>query len=409
MIIELHVLQNFASSCLNRDDLNTPKEAYFGGCVRKRVSSQSWKRAVRFHKIFLEHLKAGNDSQYIGIRTKLLLSHLVDKIVKNGHDRDEAMRVVEPVVASIGSGVEGEGRTPVALYLGHDEIQRIADAIEQHYDDLLQASNEEPPQTDDQAAKSKSKGKKSTTKKGSGTPTAKVIADNITRSVRSGTQAADIALYGRMIAQAHHFSVDAAAQVAHAISTHKGMPEYDYWTAVDDLQPKENPGAGMIGTQQFSSATFYRYTNIDLDQLLYNLCGDANLARIAAMAFIHAFVLAIPPAKQNSHAAHNVPDLVFMVLRSSGQPMSLANAFTRPVDANGPLGLMGNSATAMADYWRRLNQAYGKRGIVTAAYYSVADDCDGVTITDATRIEGIDALIDLLTTNLSTWPKEVRP
>ena len=36
MIIELHILQNFPPSCLNRDDTNSPKECEFGGYRRAR-------------------------------------------------------------------------------------------------------------------------------------------------------------------------------------------------------------------------------------------------------------------------------------------------------------------------------------------------------------------------------------
>jgi len=37
MWIELHILQNFAPSCLNRDDTNSPKDCVFGGYRRARM------------------------------------------------------------------------------------------------------------------------------------------------------------------------------------------------------------------------------------------------------------------------------------------------------------------------------------------------------------------------------------
>ena len=46
-MIEMHILQSFPVTCLNRDDVGAPKSAYFGGVSRARVSSQSWKRAIR--------------------------------------------------------------------------------------------------------------------------------------------------------------------------------------------------------------------------------------------------------------------------------------------------------------------------------------------------------------------------
>ena len=45
--LELHIIQSVPVACLNRDDLNSPKTAVFGGVQRARVSSQSWKRAIR--------------------------------------------------------------------------------------------------------------------------------------------------------------------------------------------------------------------------------------------------------------------------------------------------------------------------------------------------------------------------
>src|ERR1700726_3904869 len=47
MFIEIHAIQNFAPSNLNRDDTGSPKDCEFGGHRRARVSSQCLKRAVR--------------------------------------------------------------------------------------------------------------------------------------------------------------------------------------------------------------------------------------------------------------------------------------------------------------------------------------------------------------------------
>ena len=49
MFVELHILQNFAPSNLNRDDTNAPKDCEFGGFRRARISSQCIKRSIRFH------------------------------------------------------------------------------------------------------------------------------------------------------------------------------------------------------------------------------------------------------------------------------------------------------------------------------------------------------------------------
>lgn len=47
-------------------------------------------------------------------------------------------------------------------------------------------------------------------------------------------------LFGRMVAEAASLNYDAAAQVAHSISTHAVQNEYDYFTAVDDCPDSDN-------------------------------------------------------------------------------------------------------------------------------------------------------------------------
>ena len=152
-------------------------------------------------------------------------------------------------------------------------------------------------------------------------------------------------LFGRMLADLPEKNMDAACQVAHAISTNKiHSMEMDYYTAVDDIN-NDNPGADMIGTVEFNSACFYRYATLDVAELVggyrdekktraFGLQGDAELARTTATAFLTAFIHAIPTGKQNSFAAHNPPSLVFAVVRD-GPPVSLANAFVKPVTAAG--------------------------------------------------------------------------
>src|SRR5262249_33379271 len=145
-----------------------------------------------------------------------------------------------------------------------------------------------------------------------------------------GGRAADLALFGRMIANLPERNVEAACQVAHAISTNKMEMEFDFYTAVDDLKPEDTAAAHMLGTVEFHSACFYRYANVDTTQLLTNLGRDADLARGTLQAFLRASVAAIPTGKQNSMAAHNPPSLVLIVVRERGQ-WNLANAFLKPI------------------------------------------------------------------------------
>src|SRR5690606_30773078 len=158
-----------------------------------------------------------------------------------------------------------------------------------------------------------------------------------------GGRAVDLALFGRMLADLPDRNVDAACQVAHAISTHRVSAEFDYYTAVDDLKPDDTSGADMIGTVEFNSACYYRYANIDLRQLVKNLKGeaeevDAELAEAAVRAFLIASRDAIPTGKQNSFAARNAPSFFLAVVRDRGA-WSLANAFVAPVNGQQEGGL----------------------------------------------------------------------
>jgi len=140
--------------------------------------------------------------------------------------------------------------------------------------------------------------------------------------------------------------------------------ETDYFTAVDDLHPEDNSGAGMIGTVEFNSVCFYRYANVDVDQLQENLGEDRELAHKTLKAFLQAMVTAIPSGKQNSMAAHNPPSLILVVARKAGC-WSLANAFARPVSIRRREDgdLIGASIAALDAYWGKLIALYGEKDI----------------------------------------------
>ncbi|MEI7900614.1 MAG: type I-E CRISPR-associated protein Cas7/Cse4/CasC [bacterium] len=386
MIIEFHVLQNFSPSCLNRDDVNAPKDCEFGGFRRARISSQCLKRAIRFSPAFSDAIKVG-----IATRTKLLASELAKYLEKTGHDVKQAARVAEAIAGAIGNGIDDKGRTAVALYLGMDEIQRIGELAAKRFDEIVAVM----PQADEtETEKKPKKGKKDKDDK------LALLAKEITDGFKPGTTAADVALFGRMIADSEHFNVDAACQMAHAISTHRVSMESDFFTAVDDLQPAGEMGAGMMGTQEFVSACFYRYSLVDVKQLAQTLGGNMELACEAVLAFARAMVMAIPSAKQNSHAAQNPPDFVMTVVRDGGFPASYANAFQKPVRP-GSTGLMESSITELAAYDKSISMAYGKNGEKGRAWFSTT----GVEVDMHGKVNGLDALVAKLAKSLEECGK----
>lgn len=166
----------------------------------------------------------------------------------------------------------------------------------------------------------------------------------------------DIAMFGRMTTSSPFKNIEAAVQVAHALSTHTVAQEFDYYTAVDDISGES--GAGFIGETAFNSATYYKYCAIHWEALQANLAGNPKLAGNAVRALLHAMMTAIPTGKQNSFAAHNLPDFVLVEQRSVNIPLSYANAFVQPVRATASVSLVEASVKALQDYAARINPMY---------------------------------------------------
>jgi CRISPR system Cascade subunit CasC len=165
----------------------------------------------------------------------------------------------------------------------------------------------------------------------------------------------DVALFGRMIADTPELNIDAACQVAHALSTHRVTSEFDFFTTVDDLAGDEETGAAMMGYVEFNSATLYRYATVSLGRLGDNL-GDTQPVAAGVRAFVEGFVKSLPTGHQNTFAAMTLPDLVFVALRSD-QPVSLVGAFESPVGGNE--GYVVESARRLAKRADDLDQLYG--------------------------------------------------
>ena len=205
---------------------------------------------------------------------------------------------------------------------------------------------------------------------------------------KSTPRSVDISMFGRMTTSGAFQDVQAAVQVAHAISTHKVQQEFDYYTAVDDISGES--GAGFIGDTAFNSATFYKYFSVHWEGLVTNLGGDAEIAADAVAALLRAAATVNPTGKQNSFAAHNLPDLVLIEVRGRNLPISYANAFLKPVWAGGSTSLMEASVQALAEYMGRINSIYAipsQRGWIG----TIEED-----LPDATRLPSLQGLVDWL-------------
>ena len=343
--VEIHVLQNFAPSNLNRDDTGAPKDAFFGGTRRARVSSQCIKRAVRNFFQDQSVAKGLFSSDDVAVRTKRLMGELVKKLVAKKRPEEDATAKVKQALAAVKLTVKDDGKTEYLLFLGQREIDHLAEVIDGSWDAIVTGA----PAVEGQKA---SKAKKDAAKAAS--PELKKALE----SVMNGGKSVDIALFGRMLADMPENNQNAACQVAHAISTHAVEREFDFYTAVDDLKPEDTAGADMMGTVEFNAACFYRYALVDLDLLIKNLQGDAALASNGVRAFLEGFVVAEPTGKQNTFAAHNAPEFVAITVRRGGAPRNLANAFEKPVRVKSGELLTGISAQALVQKAKDLAVAF---------------------------------------------------
>lgn len=372
MFLELHIIQNFAPSNLNRDDTNSPKDCVFGGYRRARISSQCIKRAIRRHFRDAQLIDESN----LAVRTKRLVEEVSERLATSGKDKEQARAVVAFTLAGAELKVAEDGKTQYLLYLGADEIRKIADLCEKHWENLspLAGAKKEEPTAEGAATGKAKKNKAKVEKKDAKELVPKEIRDEITR-IFGSVKASDLALFGRMLADMPEKNIDASCQVAHAISTNEVAMEMDFYTAVDDLKPEDTQGADMMGVVEFNSSCFYRYMVVDVDKLRENLIDDAALSKKTMSAFVSAAIDAVPTGKQNSMAAHNPPLYVRTLVRKSGQPWNLANAFLRPVrtprDAARDIAEL--SVLALESHLEALQRMYGKDGIAIDEKASVYD------------------------------------
>jgi len=329
MYIDIHILQTVPPSNLNRDDTGSPKTALFGGVRRARVSSQAWKRATR------EHFNKQFNESGLGYRTKRIVDLLNKELEKLGVE-DEAVAV--KVIETLGVKV----KAPKVTKKGKDEIE--PDSTSPQSDYLLFVSAGQISNLARIAARAAEEDRTVTKKE-------LLAAFNADHSV-------DIALFGRMVADDADYNVDAAVQVAHAIGVDRVVPEFDYFTAVDDLQKEDNvAGAAMIGTVEFNSSTLYRYATVNVDQLRVNL-GDDDATVRAVTTFVDSFVRSMPTGKQNTFANRTLPEAVVAVVRED-QPVNLVGAFELPVHRHEERSIVDSAAKELAIFNAEIGSAYG--------------------------------------------------
>ncbi|WP_328356156.1 type I-E CRISPR-associated protein Cas7/Cse4/CasC [Streptomyces sp. NBC_00445] len=370
LFVEVHILQSLPPSNINRDDSGTPKQALYGGARRARVSSQAWKRAARME--FAKSEPAADRAT----RTKRIAALLAERLSlptdKGGSGLEDAgadrlaAALLEPL--GIKKSAKKEDQSAYLLFFGRRQLDSLIALLDGRAEKLLALPDED-------------------------------LKNEISKlpvvTALSTGHPAEVALFGRMVADLPALNVDAAVQVAHALSTHAVRTEFDYYTAVDDENTDDN-SAGMIGTVEFNSSTLYRYAVLGVHQLRENLTSPDS-TRQAAVRFVDAFTRSMPTGHQNSFAHRTLPHLVLVTVRTD-QPVNLVSAFEAPVA--GHSGLVAESAARLAGELASVGRTWGSPPARTLATYAVEGDKAGEAVGPSLPFP---ALLDSVDGVVGTW------
>jgi CRISPR system Cascade subunit CasC len=307
--IQLHVLTSHAPSNLNRDDTGRPKTALMGDALRLRISSQSQKRAWRTSDVFEEAL-----GEHLGKRTRMLGKEAYDLIKAAGVEDKKAREWARQIAGCFGK-IKSDKKTEQDEDLQIEQLAHVSPAEQAAVVALAKACGERKAAPDEAELK---------------------LLTNEARAV-------DIAMFGRMLADAQDFNVEAAVQVSHAITVHRAAVEDDYFSAVGDLNPR---GAGHIGERGYGAGLFYLYVCINRDLLKANLNGDDALTRKALDALLQAITKVSPTGMQNSFASRAYASYV-LTEKGSQQPRSLSQAFIKPVKPFGDQSMLTEAIRAL--------------------------------------------------------------
>lgn len=321
LFLDIYAIQTLPPSNINRDDTGSPKTAQYGGVRRSRVSSQSWKKAMR------NFFNINGEKSDVGIRTKEIVQYVADKIIEIDHsiDVEAALKKSDDIINKAGVKTK-DFKAKALFFLSDTQARQLAQAAIDNISDKKQ----------------------------------------LQKLIKSGP-AVDIALFGRMVADDPSLNEDASSQVAHAISTHAVQTEFDFFTAVDDLSPEDNAGAGMLGTVEYNSSTLYRYANVAIHELLVQL-GEKKSVVNSLKLFVKAFANSMPTGKVNTFANQTLPQALVLSLRTD-RPVNLVSAFEEPVKSSD--GYVSKSIDKLAKEFTKVEKMV-KKPILTF-YVSLED------------------------------------
>ncbi len=345
LFVDIHVIQTVPPSNVNRDDTGSPKTAMYGGVRRARVSSQSWKRAMR--KYFYENSAQKN----VGVRTLEVVEYIKEKILEldGSIAENKAKELAGSVIEGAGISLKDD-RAKALFFIGDAQARGLAQKA-------LDGVNDK----------------------------------EILKEVLRNNPAIDIALFGRMVADDPSLNEDASSQVAHALSTHAVQTEFDFFTAVDDKQSEDNAGAGMLGTVEYNSSTLYRYANVAVHELMNQLEDKESVINTLKL-YIEAFANSMPTGKANTFANQTLPQLILVEVRGD-RPVNLVTAFEKPVKSVN--GYVRESIKRLLD---EKNQVLKFVAEPIGSYYLLANDQE--LVTNSTEYGSLRGLLDAFAEDL---------
>ncbi len=354
--IQLHILTSYPAANLNRDDMGAPKSMRLGETNRLRVSSQSLKRAWRTSDVFKAILGDG----HLGTRTKEL-GRKVFCALTQGADLDAVWKDSDAtgtlptlkekqavdIARAIGN-VFGKPKAEPKTAKDADAAKKRDDILESlEIEQLAHVSREERHAVEVLVEACRASGK--------------APEKDSLDLLRQHAKAADIAMFGRMLAASARYNVEAAVQVAHAVTVHKAVAEDDFFTAVDDLN-RDDAGAGHMGVSEFGAGVYYLYVCIDRDLLTENLGGDETLVEKSLAALVTAACTVAPTGKQASFASRAYACFA-LAEKGDDTPRNLSLAFLKPVGAkekeqDGNIGEL--AVTRLLDTKKAMDGVYGQ-------------------------------------------------
>lgn len=406
LYLDIHLIQSYPYSNLNRDRQGAPKSAKYGGVMRARQSSQNGKRHTR--------LAVENATGIRALRTRGVPKAVARRLAGRGWDKETALIAGQMLI--LAAGVKGLGiadsqGTNALLFLPESALDELAELADAHRGEITQAVYDIQTEAEKAAKKTTRKtapaqeepedGDEDEPVLGEGSLLAKYAAKVLTKAdVLAILQSrnASVAAFGRMLANEAGSTVDGAVQMAHGLSTHAATTQLDYFTAVDDILQDEGTetGAGHMGDNRYTSATFYRYACLNVTELIANLDGDTETAQSVTAEFLRAFVTTVLPAKSSGTAPFTVPHLVYAAVRSD-RPVSLVGAYETPVPDTSD-GYIPASLTKLAEHAAAHHRFLGTEGLITHAHSGLTDQTFSAL---GDRLDGLDELVARVVTTVA--------